>query len=69
MALANNVRYLRRYRPLEAVVLAAWQLPSDEIGVLVERLIEIIDLREPDPDLEDSFDQEDIDERESNDSF
>lgn len=69
MALANNVRYLRRYGPLEAVVLAAWQLPSDEIGALVERLIEIIDFRDPDPDLEDSFDQEDIDEREPNDGF
>lgn len=64
MAHAKRVRYLHQPMHIEAVALAASQLPSHEIGALVEKLIEIIDLREPDPDLEDSFDQEWIDERE-----
>lgn len=55
--------------PILAFAKTIATLPRREVAALAERLIELLDLADGDPDLEDSHDQEWIDERERQDCY
>lgn len=64
MSARQNVREGRKRLPLDLIAQAIPMLSRNELAALADRLIDAIDSADGDCDLEDSYDQEAIDERE-----
>jgi hypothetical protein len=64
MSARQNMREGRKALPLHLIAQALPKLTRHELAAITERLIERLDELDGDPDLEDSHDQEAIDERE-----
>ncbi len=64
MSARQNIREGRKALPLDLIAQAVPMLTRFELAAITERLIERLDELDGDSDLEDSHDQEAIDERE-----
>jgi len=64
MSRRHNIREGRKALPLNLIAQAIPMLTRSELAALADRLIDVLDEQDGDCDLEDSHDQEAIDERE-----